>query len=172
MLLGGGTMSMGTVVSTFLISFIGGGVAGYVMGRLVCWLVMWLRGWPTAEITLTVASAYLTFFISDHYLGVSGVVATVIAGLVVVSTGRTRMSPTTFEQLRGAWAEFGLWANSLIFVFAAMLIRRMMAEVTWGEVLLVLLLFVVILGARAVMVFGSEERPAGTEGYGRLQSGW
>src|SRR3546814_13215507 len=59
MLLGGGTMSMGTVVSTFLISFIGGGVAGYVMGRLVCWLVMWLRGWPTAEITLTVASAYL-----------------------------------------------------------------------------------------------------------------
>src|SRR3546814_12366474 len=35
-----------------------------------------------------------------------------------------------------------------------MLIPRMMAEVTWGEVLLVLLLFVVTLGARAVMVFG------------------
>src|SRR3546814_1580053 len=66
MLLGGGTMSMGTVVSTFLISFIGGGVAGSVMGRLVCWLVMWLRGWPTAEVTLTVASAYLTFFIKSE----------------------------------------------------------------------------------------------------------
>src|SRR3546814_10786351 len=135
MLLGGGTMSMGTVVSTFLISFVGGGVAGYVMGRRVCWLVMWLRGWPTAEITLTVASAYLTFFISDHYLGVSGAVATVIDGLVVGSTGRTRLSPTTYEQLRGAWAEFGFWANSLIFVFAAMMIHRLMAEVNRGDVL-------------------------------------
>jgi CPA1 family monovalent cation:H+ antiporter len=154
MLLGGATVSTGTVLSTFLINFLGGGLAGFVMGRLACWLVMWLRGWPTAEITLTVAFAYLTFFLSEHYLDVSGVVATVIAGLVVGSTGRTRMSPTTFEQLRGAWAEFGFWANSLIFVFAAMLIPRMMADVTWHEVVLVALLFVVALAARAVMVFG------------------
>jgi len=154
MLLTGGELSVQTVFSTFLFSFLGGGVAGYVMGRLLCWLVMRLRGWPTAEITLTVAFAYLTFFIAEHYLGVSGVVATVIAGLVVGSTGRTRMSPTTFEQLKGAWAQFGFWANSLIFLFAAMLIPRMMAEVTWKEVLLVILLFIVTLGARAVMVFG------------------
>lgn len=153
-LFGSAPLSAGAVVGGFLASFLGGGVLGLLMGRLTCWLIMRLRGWPAAEITLTIASAYLTFFISEHYFHVSGVVATVIAGLVVGSTGRTRMSPTTFEQLESAWSQFGFWANSLIFVFAAMLIPRMMAEVTWVQVLLVLLLFVVTFASRAVMVFG------------------
>ena len=150
----GGTPSAAAVLQSFLISFIGGGLAGFVMGKATTSLFIWLRGWPTAEVTLTVALAYLTFFVSEHYLGVSGVVATVIAGLVVSSTGRTRMSPTTFEQLSSAWSQFGFWANSLIFVFAAMLIPRMMAEITWIEVLLILALFIVTLLARAVIVHG------------------
>lgn len=153
-LFSGGELSVGKVATSFLISFIGGGLAGLVMGRLATALFRWLRGWPAAEITLTVALAYLTFFVAEHYLGVSGVVATVIAGLVVGSNGRTRMSPTTFEQLEGAWAQFGFWANSLIFLFAAMLIPRMMAEITWMEVFLILVVFIVTLGARAIMVYG------------------
>lgn len=151
---GGSDLTTMAVVKSFTFSFIGGGLAGYVMGRLTTSLFIWLRGWPTAEITLTVALAYLTFFISEHYLGVSGVVATVISGLVVGSSGRTRMSPTTFEQLASSWSQFGFWANSLIFVFAAMLIPRMMAEITWMQVLLILVVFVVTLFARAVIVYG------------------
>lgn len=153
-LFGGGTLSAGKVFNSFVFSFIGGGLAGFLMGRLAGGLFIWLRGWPTAEITLTVALAYLTFYISEHYLGVSGVVATVIAGLVIGSTGRTRMSPATFEQLAGAWSQFGFWASSLIFVFAAMLIPRMMAHITWMQVALIAVLFLVTLIARAVMVFG------------------
>jgi CPA1 family monovalent cation:H+ antiporter len=153
-LFGQGELLTGTVVTSFLKGFIGGGLAGFLMARLAISVFIWLRGWPTAEITLTVALAYLTFYISDRYLGVSGVVATVIAGLVVGSAGRTRMSPTTFEQLASAWSQFGFWANSLIFVFAAMLIPRMMADITFAQVGLILLLFVVTLLARAVMVFG------------------
>ncbi len=151
---GGGQLSVGRVFYSFLFSFVGGGLVGFLMGRIASGLFIWLRGWPTAEITLTVALAYLAFYISEHYLGVSGVVATVIAGLVVGSTGRTRMSPTTFEQLSASWSQFGFWANSLIFVFAAMLIPRMMAEISWMQVLLILMVFLVTLLARAVMVFG------------------
>ncbi|MGB6155904.1 MAG: cation:proton antiporter [Castellaniella sp.] len=150
----GGEVSMTQVARSFVLSFVGGGLAGFAMGRLATTLFGWLRGWPAAEVTLTVALAYLTFFIAEHYLGVSGVVATVIAGLVVGSNGRTRMSPTTFEQLEGAWAQFGFWANSLIFLFAAMLIPRMMAEITWMQVFLILVVFVATLFARAVMVYG------------------
>ena len=153
-LFGQGELLAGTVFSSFLKSFIGGGLAGFFMARLATSVIIVLRGWPAAEITLTVALAYLTFYISERYLGVSGVVATVIAGLVVGSSGRTRMSPVTFEQLAGAWSQFGFWANSLIFVFAAMLIPRMMADITLGQVGLILLLFIVTLLARAVMVFG------------------
>src|SRR5690606_35909272 len=153
-LYGGGVLSVGQVFYSFLLSFVGGGIVGFLMGRMAIGVFIWLRGWPTAEITLTVALAYLTFYISEHYLGVSGVVATVIAGLVVGSTGRTRMSPATFEQLSSSWSQFGFWANSLIFVFAAMLIPRMIAEITWTQVLLILLVFAATLVARGVMVFG------------------
>lgn len=154
LMFGGGTLSSSKVLYSFLFSFVGGGIAGFLMGRLASGLFIALRGWPTAEITLTVSLAYLTFYISEHYLGVSGVVATVIAGLVVGTTGRTRMSPTTFDQLSNAWSQFGFWANSLIFIFAAMLIPRMMADISWKQVGLILILFVVTLIARAVMVFG------------------
>ncbi|WP_237173223.1 cation:proton antiporter [Paracandidimonas lactea] len=150
----GGPISTGKIFSSFVVSFLGGGLAGLLMGRLASGLFIALRGWPTAEITLTIALAYLAFYISEHYLGVSGVVATVIAGLVVGTTGRTRMSPATFEQLAAAWAQLGFWANSLIFVFAAMLIPRMMADISWTQVLLIVLLFAVTLMARGFMVFG------------------
>lgn len=152
-LAGQGTLTAGTVLESFAISFLGGGLAGFLLGRLAIYLFIHLRGWPAAEITLTVALAYLTFYVSEHYLGVSGVVATVIAGLVVGSSGRTRMSPTTFEQLSASWTQLGFWANSLIFIFAAMLIPRMMADITLKQVALILVVFLVTLVARAIMVF-------------------
>ena len=151
---GKGTLSVSGVFTDFVFHFMGGGIAGYVMGRGACFLFAWLRGFPTAEITLTLTLAYLSFFISEHYLGVSGVVATVIAGLVVGSTGRTRMSPVTFEHLSSSWEQFGFWANSLIFVFAAMLVPKLMAAADLEELLLVGVVFVVTLAARAIVVFG------------------
>jgi len=151
---GSGELSFSAVFNDFIVHFIGGGIAGYLMGRLACSLFMWLRGFPAAEITLTLTLAYLSFFISEHYLGVSGVVATVVAGLVVGSTGRTRMSPTTFEYLSSSWGQFGFWANSLIFLFAAMLIPRLMEAADWQELLLVVVVFFATLFARAIVVFG------------------
>lgn len=153
-LVGSGELRAGGVLKDFVIHFVGGGVAGYVMGRVACFLFAWLRGFPAAEITLTLTLAYLSFFISEHYLGVSGVVATVIAGLVIGSAGRTRISPTTFEYLSSAWGQFGFWANSLIFLFAAMLIPRLMGTADWKMLLLVLVVFVATLAARAIVVFG------------------
>lgn len=153
-LIHGGSLSGTVVLQTFLVSFLGGALAGYVFGFVANQLFIVLRGWPAAEVTLTIALAYLSYFVSEHYLNVSGVVATVIAGLVVGSNGRTRMSPVTFELLRSSWTQMGFLANSLIFLFAAMLIPRLMADISWKQVFLILLLFAVTLLARAVMVFG------------------
>lgn len=150
----GADLSVGNVVSEFAVHFLGGGLVGFIMGRVVCFLFVWLRGWPTAEITLTLTLAYLSFFISEHYLGVSGVVATVVAGLTVGSSGRTRMSPTTFEYLESAWAQFGFWANSLIFLFAAMLVPKLMDATDLADILLIGVVFATTLAARAVVVFG------------------
>ncbi|AFZ83061.1 cation:proton antiporter [Candidatus Kinetoplastidibacterium crithidiae] len=153
-LVGKAELSMKTVVNDFIVLFIGGGIAGYVMGRFACFLFSWLRDFPAAEITLTLTLAYLSFFISEHYLHVSGVVATVIAGLVVGSTGRTRMSSTTSKYLSKFWGQIGFWANSLIFLFSAMLIPRFMGTLDLQMLKLILIVFVVTLLARAIVIFG------------------
>ncbi len=149
-----GSWSVGLIAENFLYLFLGGGLAGFLMGRLTCTLFALLRGWPAAEITLTLAVAYLSYFVAEHYLHVSGVVATVVTGLVVGSTGRTRMAPSTFEILSQAWHQFGFWANSLIFIFAAMLIPRFMVHITWTHAFHIALLFAVTLIARALVVYG------------------
>src|SRR5690348_9818314 len=97
MLLAGQEAAWGGVAVDFLVKFLGGAAVGGAMGLAVCQIFPLLRGFTTAEITLTVALAYLSFFVGEHYFHVSGVVACVAAGLVVGSLGRTQMSPRTHE---------------------------------------------------------------------------
>lgn len=147
-------LSFSSLSQNFLYLFVGGGLTGFVIARLACLSFPLLRGWPAAEISLTISVAYLSYFVSEHYFHVSGVVATVVAGLVVGSTGRTRMAPTTFVTLSQSWHQFGFWANSLIFLFAAMLIPKVMEQATWTHLFYVLLVFISTLTARAIVVFG------------------
>ncbi len=154
MLLGGQEAAWGAAAGNFLAKFIGGAALGGVMGLGVCHIFPLLRGFTTAEITLTVALAYLSFVVGEHYFHVSGVVACVVAGLVVGSLGRTRMSPRTHERLEGAWGQLGFWANSLIFLFAAMLVPAIMEHTSWAEVGAIIVLYLAALVARVLVVFG------------------
>ncbi|UOD50600.1 cation:proton antiporter [Orrella daihaiensis] len=144
----------GSVLVSFMELMIGGAISGYLIGRLACAALPLLRGWPTAEISLTVATAYIAYIIPEHYFGWSGVVSTVVAGLVVSSVGRTRMTPTTAYALAQSWRQFGFWASSLIFLFAAMMIPRLLANATWHDLLVVLVTMLAALAARAVTVYG------------------
>ncbi len=154
MLLVGQEAAWGGVAIDFLVRFLGGAAVGGAMGLVVCYLFPLLRGFATAEVTLTVALAYLSFFVGEHYFHVSGVVACVAAALVVGSLGRTRMSPKTHEQMEGAWGQLGFWANSLIFLLAAMLVPEIMQRTNWLEVGLILVVYVAALVARVIVVGG------------------
>ena len=154
MMLGGQEAAWGGVAADFLVKFLGGAAIGGAMGLAVCYLFPLLKGFTTAEITLTVALAYLSFFVGEHYFHVSGVVACVAAGLVVGSLGRTRMSPRTHEQMEGAWGQLGFWANSLIFLLAAMLVPEIMQRTSWAEAGIILSVYIAALVARVIVVGG------------------
>jgi CPA1 family monovalent cation:H+ antiporter len=149
-----GTVGPAGAVVSFLISAVGGAVVGLVMGIGTTGLFRILSGWPRAEITLTIALAYLSYFISEHYLHLSGVVACVAAGLVIGAARKTRLTQETSEQLEGAWGQIGFWANSLIFLLAAMFVPRFVGNMTWTDTGLVVLLYFATMLARAVTVFG------------------
>ncbi len=141
-------------VEGFVIAFIGGGLVGYAAGRIACFVVAPVRDQPAAEITLTVALAYLTYVVAEHYVNVSGVVAVVTAALVVGSIGRTRISPDTWGALEHVWRQLGFWASSLIFLLTAILVPRFLQQFGWGDALALGVLILAALGARALVLFG------------------
>jgi CPA1 family monovalent cation:H+ antiporter len=141
-------------ILAFLAAFVGGLAFGYLFGRFVCLLLPALRDHPLAETTLTVALAYLSFVVGEHYLGVSGVVATVSAGLALSDQGRRRLSPSSWEAMIRSWEQVAFWASSLIFLFAAMMVPAMLADAGWQAAGYLGIIIAAAAAARAVTLFG------------------
>ncbi|MBI1212918.1 MAG: cyclic nucleotide-binding domain-containing protein [Alphaproteobacteria bacterium] len=134
--------------------FAGGMILGWIAAQVTGWLISQFRGAQVTEITLTVAMTYLTFVIGQAFIGVSGIIAVVMAAIVFASDGRTRLSPGTWDTLLTTWRQLEFWATSLIFVLAAMLTPRMIGQLQWSDLLGVAVIFVAALGARASVLWG------------------
>lgn len=68
------------------------------------------------ETAVTLVTAYAAYLVAEQ-VGVSGVIAVVVAGIVLGNFGRsTAMSPTTRLSVSSSWEFFGFIANSLIFL--------------------------------------------------------
>jgi len=138
----------------FLREFIGGLLAGFVMGRIAIWLLTMLGGSHVGHVTITMCLAYIAFIVGDRYLHVSGVVAVVGSALTVAAYGPTRVSPNAWRSLLKAWHQLEFWANSLIFVLAAMLAAQVLEGLQWHDLLLLAVVIVAAYAARALVLFG------------------
>ena len=138
----------------FLHAVLGGLLLGVLSGGIMCVLLPMLRSHPLAEVTLTIAGAYLSFVLGDHYLGVSGVVAAVTAGLVLSHQAQRRLSLSSWRRLSSTWEQLGFWASSLIFLLASMIAPRMLADMHLRDLVLLAILIAAAFGARAVILFG------------------
>lgn len=154
MLTRGGEPNLGAAAVDFVFKFVGGVAVGWGLGWLTALVVTPLRNQPLSEITLTLSLAYLSFILGEHYLHVSGVVAVVVAGLVMASAGRTRISPESWSGLEKVWSQLGFWANSLIFLFASMLVPPTLMNAKWSHFALLGALIVAALVARTLVIFG------------------
>lgn len=138
----------------FAKAFLGGLVVGFIAAWAAPWLLRPIAGLPLAEVTVTVGLAYLIFILAEHFFQVSGVVAVVTAALVTGSTGRTRLSPASWQHLLEMWNQLGFWASTLIFIIASMVVPRFLSDVGHADVLLLLTLVVAAFAARAVVLWG------------------
>ncbi len=151
---GGHTAHIGEACLTFVRNLMGGILTGYIGARLIIWMLKWLLDLRLAQVTLTLALPYAVYIIGERQFEVSGVVAAVTAGLVMNAIGQPRVSPDDWRFLHDIWEQLSFWASSLIFVLAALLVPRMLAHVGWYDVLLLLVLVVAALAARALVLFG------------------
>lgn len=133
----------------------GGALVGFIAGRAAVGLLAYLRAWRGAQVTVTVALPYVVYILCNTYLGVSGVVAVVVAALVLSAMGRSRFTPEGFQFCLDALEQLAYWATSLVFVLAALLVPRLMQDVTLHDLLYLLVAVLAALVARAVMIFGA-----------------
>ncbi|HSA79754.1 MAG TPA: sodium:proton antiporter, partial [Geminicoccaceae bacterium] len=145
---------LGAAGLIFVTSFLGGALVGFIGGRGLMMLVPWLRDSRLAEMTLTLALPYLVYILSERYFEVSGVTAVVMAGLVVSAQGRKRLAPENRAFLHDVWQQLSFWAGSLVFILASMLVPRLMIGTTLYDLLLIGVVALAALLARAVVLFG------------------
>ncbi len=144
---------LGEGAIAFFVSFIGGGVFGVVAGRLMLTLVGWTRDNPLAEATLTLALAYLAYIVADQVFHVSGVVATLTAGMTVSALGRTRIDPVNWSFLEGVWRQVAFWAHSLVFLLASIMVPKLLVDLSLRDFILLVALVVAAFVSRLAVLF-------------------
>jgi CPA1 family monovalent cation:H+ antiporter len=154
-----GGVSSGDVLVTLLgaivISTAIGLMVGYVVARTIATIDDHL-----IELTLSLAAAYGTYLVADQ-LHQSGIIATVVAGVVIGNHGRSiGMSARTQEALDIVWEFFAFLLTALVFLLVGLAIDlgglvEALPSVVWGVV--------AILAGRALviyLVFGPASRLA------------
>jgi len=132
---------------------LGGVLTGWVATRLALWIMALFEGYDRAIISVSVALPYLAYIVAEQTIGASGVIAVVTTGLSLKLSGPSRVSPFCWTNLRETWDLLAHWAGALIFILAALLIPRMLEEVRVDDVLLVLVVIVAAMLARAAILF-------------------
>jgi CPA1 family monovalent cation:H+ antiporter len=143
-----GADGMVAAVARFLGVLIGGAVVGAVVGAAVSLAIARITD-PMVEITLTVVAAYGSFALAQQ-LGVSGVLATVTAGVMCGSdVVRRGMSPTVRVSV-GAFWEYGAFAlNSIVFLLIGFEVHSGALLAAWQAVVAA---FLAVIAARGIIV--------------------
>ncbi len=138
------------VVEFFRVA-LGGILVGLVVGLLVISWVKHVFNDAMVEISVIIAAAYISFFVAENLLGISGVLSVVAFGLTMSGIGRTRLSPEVEHFLHEFWEFFTFIANTLIFVMVGVLIASRIVF-TLEDFIVLLILYIGIHLIRAIII--------------------
>jgi hypothetical protein len=117
-------------------------LTGYVLGKVEDHFI---------EMTLTTVLAYVSYLVAEEVLKVSGVMATIAAGLTIGGWGRMKVSYAVRDYLEHFWEYVAFLANALIFLMVGL---RMDLGSLWATLGLLCWVVVAMLVSRAVVVYG------------------
>eukprot|EP00854_Cymbomonas_tetramitiformis_P015064 gene15064-17804_t len=155
--------SMKAFVCKFAWMALGGGGLGFVFGVMGSLCLGYTEN-GVIETVITIIVAYLGFFIAENQAGVSGILATVAAGISMSALGRTSIrNPQTIHQV---WDTIEFCGNTLIFMLAGNIFGVVLAEPNNGvgvyEWSYLSLLWIALLGRRVIYGEPSHEGGGGT----------
>ncbi len=129
----------------------GGTLVGLVLGWLFLRWIQKVYNDALIEISAVIAAAYLTYFIAEIVLGVSGVLALVALGLMIGGFGKSRISPVVEHFMEEFWELAGFIANCIIFLIVGVIIA-VKTEFTVDRFILLGAIYVIIHISRGLMI--------------------
>jgi CPA1 family monovalent cation:H+ antiporter len=134
----GGTVSAAGIVRDFVTIVGAGALIGAVIGLAASHVIRLIDD-PMLEITLTTIAAYGSFVAAEHF-HYSGVIATVVAGLLCGNyAARTGMSPTTRVAVETFWEYVAFALNSIVFLLIGFEVRLDALLASWQAILVAFL---------------------------------
>ncbi len=157
----GGDLTASGMVADFIVIVGAGALVGGAVG-LAASQVIRLIDDAMLEITVTTIAAYGAFAAAEQ-LHVSGVIATVVAGLLCGNFGaRTGMSPTTRVAVEVFWEYVAFALNSVVFLLIGFEVRLSAMRASWPAILAAFLAVTlgraVVVTLVATLLRGSRER--------------
>ncbi len=143
----GGSVSVSQGVIEFIKVFFGGIAVGFLIGLAFATVLPWLDRLPAAALSMAVA--YGGFALSEHVLGVSGVMTTVAIGQTVAGLGPSRASLEVRQTWHEMWDALGFITNALLFLLIGTAIS---GELLVSNIGMILAAIVVVLAARIIAI--------------------
>ncbi|MGR8946712.1 MAG: cation:proton antiporter [Gammaproteobacteria bacterium] len=140
----------GSAVIQFALVFVGGIAVGWILALIAGFALGAVHENQAIEISVLTTLAYLSFLVAEEFFHVSGVMATVAAGLTMGGWGRSKISPGIADYIEHFWAYIAFVANALIFLLVGLAID-FAALLSFVDVLAVAIVAMLI--SRALVIY-------------------
>ena len=117
-----GHLTFEFVVGKFCLLTFGGLAVGLFLGFIFNEIIKRIFNNEDVELSLSIISCYITFYISEKLLGCSGILSIVAHGLYISYTRQTGFSPNLTKTLEHIWSFLSSVINNIIFVLAGLII--------------------------------------------------
>mgnify|MGYP001815486018 FL=1 len=137
------------VAGRFILVLSGSLLVGFLLGWLFDRIIRPLND-VVLTTSVTLVLAFLSFWIGEHILGWSGVVATLSAGLTIAWLQRKDLKEEDVAFAFGSWRTLGFLADAMLFFLVGMSITVDMFQIHWLAMLVGILAAFV---SRSVIIF-------------------
>ncbi len=103
-------------ITVFLTVFIGGALTGIIAGLVVCTVVNRLGIKGSNVLIISLSLAYISFVLAEHYLHVSGVMATTMSAITCAMMMAPRLAADDLHSLHNTWEFLAGICNTLLFI--------------------------------------------------------
>ena len=155
----------------FVVMFLGGLAVGWLLGLLTGYALGKVED-RFIEITLTTVLAYVSYLVAEEVLHVSGVMATIAAGLTIGGWGRMKISHAVRHYLENFWEYVAFVANALIFLLVGLRVEPSPLLATLGVLFWVIVALLVSRAAVDLRAHAARATAAGRRAdVGRIPRG-